>query len=181
MSDLARVWLAERRFSPGDRKPGHYLITDSGNGFGVDYQFLEDTASWEETNQYLPKLLGLIHPSLLEAFNRCVQDQAMDFGVEKALPRPMAPADWDRSDTVTELEKTLARGFQQKISRWYRKAVAGAGQQQVRKAQDFDPSEPSLTNGESVYQNGVKYPLSVSPANQQPARDDLAASVDDYR
>jgi hypothetical protein len=70
VKDLARVWLTERRWYLGDRKSGHYLITISGSGFGVDYQFYEDQNSWEKTAHFLPKTLAIIHPSLFFAFKQ---------------------------------------------------------------------------------------------------------------
>ena len=184
ISDLARVWLAERRFFLGDRKPGHYLITEQGNGFGVDYQFYDDKGSWERTNHFLPDTLKKIHPSLYELFQHDMQYEAKDFGVEKSFKGPQQPDGWTAEKEMTDIERHFAERVQKKIYTWYTKAVGGIRAEKrpvVRKSNDFNPSESYITNGEYVYQNGKKYPLTVIDEAKIPTANDLALNPADYR
>ena len=179
--DLARVWLAERRFYLGDRKPGHYLITRSGHGYGVDYQFFQDQRSWQKSNHFLPMSLKAIHPDLLATFIQAIKDEASDFGVmSKSLPQPN---DWERMQTLTDIESRLASRVQKKIRAWHAKAVhlVDPNRAVIHKANEFNPDGDYLVSGNGVYQHGTRFPLDVLPPEKRPGPTDLQLSPSDYR
>ena len=181
VEDWAKVWLAEWQLKLGDRKPGHYLLTSSGHGFGVDYQFYQDSASWTKSNHWLPTTLKQIDPVLFEAFCVFVKRDATSFGtLAKSLPQP---ADWEKESTLVAIEQKLGQLFQAKLTAYYRKIVhvRRPNRPFVQKTNEFDPGQDYLIGGDGVYQNGVKYPLSVLDAAKQLAATDLAPSLVDYR
>jgi len=180
IKDLARVWLAEKKYFLGDRKPGHYIITEEGNGFGVDYSFYDDEASWRKSSKYLPEILELVSPICAKIFKEAVIDNFAEF--EKAF-RPLKKKDYQSITTVEDLDRTLALIIQKKIWAWYRKAVKIRAVKRpfIKKAADFNPSESYVTDGVQVYQNGIKYPMNVIPPEKAPSVDDLTLNPADYR
>lgn len=189
VNDLAKVWVAERMWYLGDRKPGHYIITNQGNGFGVDYQFFKTKASYEKTKYFLPKTLGIISPDLFQAFEEAVEKAIDAFGQEKSLMkgyRRHLPKDWERLDGYADIEKRFAKRMQKGIWDWYKKAtnVKARAQMIINKADlsyDFDPSKSYITNGSYVFQNGKKYPTSVLPDNSIPSPEDIGLNAADYQ
>jgi HK97 family phage portal protein len=180
IKDLARVWMAEKHYLLGDRKPGHYIITKEGNGFGVDYTFYEDEDSWRKTSKYLPEILETCSPIAGKIFKEAVIDVFPEF--EKAF-RPSKKKEYQRIATVEEIDKNLALIVQKKILAWYKKAVRirAVKRPLVKKAKDFNPNESYVTNGLFVYQNGVKYPVSVIDNSRLPSVDDITLNPTDYR
>jgi len=187
--DLAKIWIAERLYYLGDRKPGHYIITRQGNGFGVDYQFFKDQHSWEKTNGYLPKTLLLIHPALKKLFDEEVEKAAKEFGAndmmqftEKAF-LAHRPDDWERMAGQEDVEKKFAIELQRGIANFYAKTVQVAQMAKpviVQKAKNFDPKQDYVTDGKYVYQGGVKYPMTVLPANKRPSKNDIVLGATSY-
>jgi hypothetical protein len=184
VNDLAKVWLYEKIYYLGDRKPGHYMITAEGNGFGVDYQFYQDKGRWEKSMHFLPLILESVNHGLRKYFNECVLMNVQEMKenhTEKSF-KMATPDDWDRMDTITEVEKHLAAIFQKKIYIWYKKAVhtARGRTNTVAKSAKFEPTESYLTNGDYVWQNGMKYPSSVL-GDKNPTAEDLKISPSDYK
>lgn len=176
IQDFAKIWVAERLFYLGDRKPGHYIITQQGNGFGVDYQFYKDKKSYEDRKHHLPQMIALLNSKLYDTFAVYVQQAAIQLGTNDVLDvvkafRRHLPRDWERMNGYADIEKRLAKVAQKAIYQWYKKAVhtpSRATTLEMRKAKEFDPTQDYLTNGNSVYQNGVKFPMSVLPKSKQP-------------
>lgn len=188
VNDLAKVWVAERMWYLGDRKPGHYIITKQGNGYGVDYQFFKTKSSYEKTKYYLPKTLGIISPDLFEAFEKAVEKAIDQFGQEKQMfkgYRRHLPDDWDRMDGYADIEKRFAKRMQKGIWDWYKKAtnVKARSQMIVNKTAsfDFDAKASYITNGSYVFQNGKKYPISVLPESAIPSSSDVGLNAADYQ
>jgi SPP1 gp7 family putative phage head morphogenesis protein len=182
INDLAKVWLYEQLYYLGDRKPGHYMIGKDGNGFGVDYQFLENKGSWEKSMKYLPMSIASANYSLYKYFMECVASQAEELKqarLEKNF-KMAKPDKWQRMDTITEIEKRLAARLQRKIYTWYKKAVHTKGKMSVvAKSQGFNDAEPYFTNGVYVWQNGIRYGVDV--INNPPSADDLKLTTSDYK
>lgn len=182
IEDWAKVWLAEWQLKLGDRKPGHYLLTASGQGFGVDYQFYQDENSWLKSNHWLPVTLQAIEPSLADALLVFIKKHASVFGtVAKSLPNP---ADWQKEATLEGIEQKLATKLQRQLTSYYRAVVhvrKPSKPAMVRKANVFDPDQDYLIGGDGVYQNGVKYPLSVLPKEKQDALTEVGLQASDYR
>jgi hypothetical protein len=183
INDLARVWLFERIYYLGDRKPGHYMITKDGNGFGVDYQFYQDKGRWEKSMKFLPLIMQSISYSVGKYFNECVVnnvDEMKKEHVEKSF-KMATPDDWEKMDTITEVEKRLSAVVQKKIYTWYKKAVRTKGKNKVvTKSTKFDPEQPYLTNGRYVWQNNIKHPAYLL-GDQAPSVKDLLLSIADYK
>lgn len=181
INDLAKVWLVENKFKLGDRKPGHYIVTKDGNGFGVDYQFYQTPESWEKTKKYLPESLKEINPSLRECWDKAIRDNAAEYGLlEKSIPKP---TNWEAETVLTDMEKSLSKVLQKKIWAWYQKAsgIKADKRPLVRKALEFNPRESYITNGSYVWQNNVKYPLDVIDKSKIPTVDDLKLTIKDYK
>jgi len=179
VEDFARIWLIEKRFYLGDRKPGHYIVTDHGNGFGVDYQFFNTKSSWEKTSKYLPNVLKELNPALYAYFVKCLVEEyhALD-SIEKAFK--LHPQKWEKQDQVLDIEKKIGGKLQRKILNWYRHSVHVNGVTKdiddspdiqilkkkinldsVNKAGNFDPSANYITDGEYVWQGNNRYPVAV--------------------
>lgn len=184
IADLARVWLAEKRFFLGDRKPGHYLITKDMNGFGVDYQFFDTEASWNKSNHWLPDTLEETNPKLRKYFNYYLANEFINFDfLEKAFKGRTKKG--IQVPDVIEIEKQFAKVYQAGIFKWFKKAVRVINIEQsyvtVKKTiEDFDPEEDYVSDGNYVYQNDVRYPVSVL-GEQAPSVEDIAGSVAAYR
>lgn len=189
--DLANVWVAERLFFLGDRKPGHYIITNQGNGFGVDYQFYKDKNSYLKTRHFLPRSLMLINPKLKEMFDGEVERAVKELGHDDMLDsteksyRKLLPHDWERMEGFEDIEKLMAKSLQRGIYNWYKKAVSvkspSAAIRVMRKASVFNPDEDYISTGIWVWQNGVRYPVSVLKPGQAPSQSDIAVNAGDYR
>lgn len=183
IQDFARIWLIEKRFYLGDRKPGHYLVTQAGNGFGVDYQFFNTKHSWEKTSKYLPESLKELNPVMYEYFVQCLAKEYQKFDeLEKSFK--MRPRNWDKQEQVLDLEKKIGNKIQRKMLNWYRHAVhvrsvekADAFKniddlqdiQKLKKKSDlgtkksasFDPQNDYITDGQYVWQGSTRYPVAV--------------------
>lgn len=188
VKDLARVWVAERLFYLGDRKPGHYIITTQGNGFGVDYQFYKDKNSYLKTRHFLPRTLAIISQQLADIFAQEVQSALAEIKESNSLEksyRKLLPKNWERMKGFEDIESNIAKVVQRGIYRWYKKALGMKHRahplRSVKKAEDFNSDDSYITNGEYVWQNGIKYPLSVLTAAQIPNDDDINISGGDYR
>lgn len=173
----------------GDRKPGHYIITEKGRGFGVDYSFYHDKNSWEKSVAFLPKTILLMGEELKKKFDEYVLEEAKKFHAEdleqyteKAF-RSHLPKNWEHLTTMIEIERNLAKRIQRGIWQWYKKATNYLKRKRLplRKAIDFDVDLPYLTDGAYVYQFGVKYPISVLDYGYRPSIDDIRIGVTDYR
>lgn len=192
IKDLAHVWVAERLFLLGDRKPGHYIITKHGNGFGVDYQFYKDKHSYLKTRQYLPRTLQLINEDLgklfayevLKAVEELGGDLSKSDETEKSFRRHL-PNDWSRMEGLQDIERLLAKSLQKGIYQWYKKAVGvkdpNAPIRKMQKATEFDPKDNYISDGQFVWQNGIKYPISVLPEADRPSQNDILFKAGDYR
>lgn len=183
IQDFARIWLIEKRFYLGDRKPGHYIITQQGNGFGVDYQFFNTKHSWEKTSKFLPESLKELNPALYQYFTQClVKEYQLLDSLEKSFK--MRPRNWDKQEQVLDLEKQIGNKIQRKMLNWYRHAVhvksvdkSEAFQNiddledvqklkkkidlKVTKSSSFDPDEDYITDGQYVWQGSTRYPIAV--------------------
>jgi len=163
IEDFARIWLIEKRFFLGDRKPGHYIITKEGNGFGVDYQFFNTKHSWEKTSVYLPETLKELNPELYNYWVQCLVKEyhGLD-SVEKAFRA--TPKEWTAYPEPAELEKKMGVIAQKNINNWYAKAIhvkKNGTLSRLKKSQAFNPDDDYIVDGEYVWQNEIKYPLSV--------------------
>lgn len=189
VSDLAKVWVAERIYYLGDRKPGHYIVTKNGNGFGVDYQFYKDKNSYLKTRHFLPRTLLLIGQDLKNVFDQEVHKAVEELGhndmlgFTKAFHR-MMPKDWERMEGFEDLEKNFAKSIQRALHKYYSKVIGFHNPHAptvIEKAKAFDPQQDYLTSGLHVWQKGVRYPMSVLPVADQPTESDFQLSVADYR
>jgi ferritin-like metal-binding protein YciE len=177
LMDLARIWLAEKKFKLGDRKPGHYIVTNDKRGFGVDYTFENDDNSWKKTSGRLPQCLLETSQELYDAFKHSLSE-AFDQteNIEKALNTKSKKKirGWKPIAGIEEVERNLAEKYQQGIYNWYKKVVhIGSQKKKIKKAAEFDPDEDYICDGQYVYQNGIKYPLSVLDRVDQPNENDL--------
>lgn len=178
--DLARVWLAEKRFYLGDRKPGHYIVTNTFNGYGVDYQFYQTEDSWRTTSHWLPEVLRRIHEQLYKMFEDALKDEYAAFErIEKAF-LPNMHNGREPIVTVEQVDQKLAQIVQGKIARFYKKIVRTSKARPVQKANDFNLDDDYLVDGEFVYQNNVRFPISVLPEEIRPSPDDLILKPADY-
>lgn len=182
VSDFARLWLGERKYYLGDRKAGHYIVTTDGRGYGVDYTFFDDKDSWDKTNHKMPVRLQEINPVLYDMF----KSDVMTHGdvIEKAL-KIRRRGDRKPMPQIQTLEKKFSIELQKRIYVWYKKAVhmphLRRTPKRVVKANDFNANDVYVTDGQYIWQNNVKYPISVLDTADVPTAEDLQIPNASYR
>lgn len=181
LMDLARIWLAEKQFKLGDRKPGHYIITNDKRAFGVDYTFENDDNSWKKTSGRLPLCLQETSQDLYDAFKNCLSEA---FDQTEIIKKSITShgkkkiRGWVPIKGIEEVEKDLAERYQRGIYQWYINAVHIESQKKrLKKSVEFDLEEDYICDGQYVYQNGIKYPLSVLDKDKRPSENNLIVPV----
>jgi len=176
INDLARMWLAERKLLLGDRKPGHYIISNDGHAYGVDYQFYGNVQDWKKTCGSLIKTLENIHPRLKKMFEQAVQAHFGEFSkssvsdvvINKALKKKSETGSVISFD-LNEYEKKFAETLQLGITKFFKNAVHLSGKNVLTKALEFDEEGDYVSDGDSIYQAQTRYPLTVLPPFKRPS------------
>jgi HK97 family phage portal protein len=57
IEDLAKLWLAEKKYVMGDRRADQYIITPDKRAWGFDYQFVGNKSRWQSTKDAIPQAL----------------------------------------------------------------------------------------------------------------------------
>lgn len=74
ITDLAKLWKAEKDMVLGDRRADQYIITPDKRAYGFDYQFEGDKGRWEDSSTAIAKVLISI-PSLYKQFNEQIEEK----------------------------------------------------------------------------------------------------------
>ena len=81
VDDLAKLWLAEKKYVMGDRRADQYIITTGKRTWGFDYQFVGNEPRWKGTKDAIANALNPI-PELKARFMKATGQPT---GIAKAL------------------------------------------------------------------------------------------------
>jgi hypothetical protein len=86
IKDLARLWLAEKKYLLGDRRADQVICTPDKRIWGIDFQFANNAARWNSTKDSYSIALKQI-PELYQLFMKLTGQTAM--GKAKTMVKKM--------------------------------------------------------------------------------------------